>query len=211
MKRFRVKVCGITRPKDARLAVELGADMIGMIFYRRSPRFINQKLAGQIVRAIPPVVSWVGVFVDEPIEKMLRLADRLCLDCVQLHGNESAECVSRLQQEGYRVIKAFRIRRQKDYQRVVQSRADLCLLDHATEHQKGGTGVAFDWRIRPKRKIGNLVLAGGISADNVARGVKLFDPVMVDVNSGVESKPGVKSTARLKAFFAECDRIRYGA
>jgi len=93
---------------------------------------------------------------------------------------------------------------------VVRSKADLRLLDHRTDHQRGGTGETFDWSIRPKGKLDNLVLAGGIDVDNVAEGIRLFDPLVVDVNSGVESRPGIKSPSKLKAFFAECDRIRYG-
>ena len=210
MKKFRVKVCGITRPKDAVLAAELGADMIGMIFYRRSPRFVNQGDARRIVRAMPTVLARVGVFVNEPVEKMLRVADRLGLDYIQLHGDEPTGAITRIRKEGYRVIRAFAIRKPGDYRQVARSRADLCLLDHATEDQRGGTGTTFDWQIRPKQKTDNLVLAGGINAGNLTEGVKRFDPMMVDVNSGVESKPGVKSPSKLKAFFAECNRLRYG-
>ena len=211
MKRFRVKVCGLTRPQDAHLASELGVDMIGLIFYRRSPRFVTRRLAGGIVRTLPPTVARVGVFVDESLEKILLLADRLRLDYIQLHGDEPAGHITGLQKRGYRVIKAFAIQSRKDYQAVEQCRADLRLLDHRTRTMAGGTGQAFDWALRPRRKLKNLVLAGGINTDNVADGVRLFDPLVVDVSSGVESGPGIKSAAKLKAFLAECDRIRYGS
>ncbi len=211
MNRFRVKVCGITRPQDAALAARWGADMIGMIFYRKSERFVTQKAARGIIGALPPTVSRVGVFVDEKISSVLRVADKLRLDYVQLHGREPATHVAELQREGFRVIKAFAIRTRDDYRAVATSRADLCLLDHRSGKLVGGTGVTFDWSIRPRRKIDNLVLAGGVSVDNVGRGAELFAPLVVDVNSGVETRPGIKSSKRLRGFMAECDRIRYGA
>lgn len=211
MKQFRVKVCGITRPGDALLAAELGADLIGLIFYRKSPRYVSQRLAAELIRALPPTVSRVGLFVDEPIDKVLRVASALRFDYVQLHGHEPVSDITKLQRAGFRVIKAFSISQRNDFIAVENSKADLRLVDHRTINLPGGTGVPFDWSMKPRRKIANLMLAGGINVDNVARGVELFDPIVVDVNSGVESKPGVKSKARLKAFFAECDRLRYGA
>lgn len=210
MSRFRVKVCGITRASDAVLAAGQGADMIGMIFWRRSKRFVTQKAAHTIIGALPATVSRVGVFVDEDITKILRMADKLHFDYVQLHGREPVSHVTKLQREGYRVIKAFAIKTRDDYRVVMKSRADLVLLDYRTDKLVGGTGETFDWSFRPRRKLDNLVLAGGLVVDNVAEGVKLFDPQVVDVNSGVETRPGVKSGTKLKAFMAECDRIRYG-
>ncbi len=211
MKRLRIKVCGMMRPEDAALVAKLGADMVGMIFYRKSPRFINQKRANEIIRAMPTTVGRVGVFVDEEIDRIIQVADKLKLDYVQLHGHESVSQIAELQKHGHRVIKAFAIAKADDYEAVISSTADLCLLDRRTKKQQGGTGKQFDWGIRPRRKLSNLVLAGGISAANVAEGVRLFDPLVVDVNSGVESQPGVKSVRKLRRFFAECDRIRYGA
>ena len=210
MKKFRLKVCGITRPPDAALCAELGADMIGLIFYRRSPRFVSQAKAREIVSSLPPVVNKVGVFVDEKIDRVLQVAERLRLDFVQLHGSEPAGEVAHLQKHGYKVIKSLHVRVKADYRQVLASRADLCLLDNRIDRLAGGTGQAFDWSLRPPRRISNLVLAGGITIDNVRRGVEQFDPVVVDVNSGVEDSPGVKSADRLRAFFEECDRIRYG-
>lgn len=210
MSRFRVKVCGVTRAKDAALIARLGADLIGMIFYQKSKRFVTQKAAREIIGILPPTVSRVGVFVDESLSKILHIADKLRFDYIQLHGCEPVSYVTKLQREGYRVIKAFAIKAQIDYQAVKRSRADLCLLDHRTEQLVGGTGKNFDWQVRPQRKIDNLVLAGGITVDNVTKGVELFEPLVVDVNSGVETRPGIKSSTRLKGFMAECDRIRYG-
>jgi phosphoribosylanthranilate isomerase len=191
MSRFRVKVCGITRARDAALASEVGADLVGLIFYRKSKRFVTQKEAKHIISELVPTISRVGIFVDQEITKILRTGEKLRLDYIQLHGSEPAAHVVRLQCEGYRVVKAFAIRKQTDYQAVWRSRADLVLLDHRTDKLVGGTGKTFDWQTRPRRRIGNLVLAGGITVDNVTEGVKLFEPLVVDVNSGVETRPGI--------------------
>ncbi len=210
MRKFRVKVCGITRPQDGRLAAELGADMIGLIFYRKSPRFVSQVNAAKILKTLPPIVARVGLFVDESFEIVLKTAERHTLDYIQLHGNENAAYVKRIQKAGFRVIKSFTIGTRADYRAVTISPADICLLDNRTDERPGGTGETFDWSIKPLKKISNLMLAGGVTARNVVDGVKTFNPLIVDVNSGVESNPGIKSAAKLKAFFKECDRIRYG-
>lgn len=210
MKRFRIKVCGITRPADADRVAELGGDMIGLIFHRPSPRFLTIAKAKEISRAVSPILDKVGVFVDENVETILRIAEKLRLSTVQLHGNEPAKDISRLKREGYRVIKVFGVKKRDDFLRLHHSRADLVLLDRISPDQRGGSGKRFDWSLLPKRRINNLMLAGGINSENVSEGVKLFDPLVVDVNSGVENRPGIKSSKKLKVFFAVCDRLRYG-
>ncbi|HUV30445.1 MAG TPA: phosphoribosylanthranilate isomerase [Acidobacteriota bacterium] len=210
MKRFHVKVCGITRAKDAERAAQLGGDMIGFIFFRPSPRYVTPARAHEICSCASPVLDRVGVFVDEDLETILRIARRVRLNIIQLHGKEPVRAVTRLQREGYRVIKAFGIAHARDYERLRASPADLVMLDAAAANLPGGTGRTFDWSVRPRPAIPNLVLAGGITARNVARGVKLFDPTVVDVNSGVESAAGVKSPRKLKEFFDVCNRLRYG-
>ena len=211
MTTFRIKVCGITRVADALLAAELGADMIGMIFYRRSPRFLTMKKARAIVKSLPPTVRPVGVFVDESPDRMISLGTKLHLDFIQLHGNEPVGHVRALQKAGLGVIKAFHVRTQADYRRLYLSRADLVLLDNASSGLPGGTGRAFDWSLRPPRPISNLVLAGGLAVHNVAKGVKRFGPLVVDVNSGVEDSPGMKSHIKMREFFKMCNRLRYEA
>lgn len=205
-----VKVCGITRPQDAKLVEKLGGDLIGLIRHRPSPRFVSLADARTIVSGVSPALRRVGVFVDEKLERVLDVARKLRLDFVQLHGNETTAYVRSLQQAGFKVIKAFAVRQARDYERVLRSRADLVLLDHKTEKLAGGTGEAFDWRLKPNRKIPNLALAGGISTTNLAEGMATFDPMVVDVNSQVESKPGAKSPAKLRAFFNEYRRIVHG-
>jgi len=210
MKRFQINVCGITRPADADKVIELGGDMIGLIFHRSSPRYVTMSKAREINGAASQVLGRVGVFVDEKIETILRVAEKVRLSAVQLHGNEPPRHITQLQREGLMVIKALGIRNRNDFTIADSSRADLILLDRISADQRGGSGKTFDWSLRPKKRIRNLVLAGGITTDNVAEGVKLFDPLVVDVNSGVESSPGIKSAKKLKSFFAVCDRLRYG-
>lgn len=208
MTSFRVKVCGIARPDDALIAAELGVDLIGMIFYRRSPRYVQPHEAEAIISEIPQAVARVGVFVDEPIQPLLELAERLRLDYVQLHGNETDDQIDQVRQAGFEVIKAFRILGFADWENLFSSHADLVLVDNATAELKGGTGRTFDWSIEPPRPVTNLVLSGGLSVDNIEDGVTRFGPAIVDVNSGVESAPGIKSKPKLVEFMRKCDRIR---
>lgn len=210
MKRFWVKVCGVTRPADAELAVELGADMIGMVFYRRSPRFVTVKSAAAVAGGLPSPVARVGVFVNESVQVVLSRAERLKLDYVQLHGSESVAEVAKIRRAGLKVIKAYGIQGTEGWQRLMSSRADLVLADNITRELRGGTGRTFDWSSGPPEPIDNLVLSGGITAVNVARGVARFHPLVVDVNSGVESTPGVKSPRKLRGFMRICNELRYG-
>lgn len=210
MNRFQVKVCGLTRPIDARRCARLGADMVGMIFYRRSPRLVTLRQAAMICDELPPTVDRVGLFVDEKVEKILSVAERLRLDYVQLHGDEPARQVKLLQASGIKVIKAFGIATDSDWKAVRASKADLVLADNNGPELRGGTGKRFDWQFCPKQMVSNLVLAGGLNADNLEDGLHLFKPLVVDVNSGVESRPGIKSEMKLKQFFRLCDRLRNG-
>lgn len=210
MKRFKVKVCGITRPQDAVAVCELGADFIGMIFYDHSPRFVTLAAAQGIANAVSSDCAKVGVFVNENLDKIHELAKSVPLDMVQLHGDEPEEDIFALQRAGIGVIQGFSITTAADFVRAMASSADYVLIDNQVGDQRGGTGRTFDWTITPPRPITNLVLAGGINAANVADGIARFQPAIVDVNSGVESEPGIKSKEKLKLFFKECDRIRHG-
>lgn len=208
MSSFQVKVCGMTRPGDVRAAVRHGADMIGLIFYRRSPRYVTVETAKMLLREVSPVVDRVGVFVGNEYDRIMRVTDRVNLQWVQLHNCDSEQLVSRLQKQGRRVIVSFHIAGRADYSAIYGSPADLVMLDNATAKLPGGTGSAFDWSIKPPRRIPNLVLAGGLNIDNVAEGIRRFSPLLVDVNSGVETSPGRKSARKLKAFLRHCQEIR---
>lgn len=210
MSRFKVKVCGLTRVQDAELVSKLGVDMIGLIFYRKSPRFVSQSLARKIAVSVDPTVARVGVFVDEPIDRILKLARTIPLDYIQLHGFESNQIVKRIQREGYRVIKAFAGDDTELKTKLDDSPADLLLLDNISNTLPGGSGKQFDWNFKLRARYHNLVLSGGISIRNVEEGIRKFHPLMIDVNSGVESSPGVKSARKLKQFFNLVDKLRYG-
>ena len=208
---FKIKICGITRPADAVTAANLGADMIGLIMYPQSPRHVNLTQARKIIASLPATVDRVGVMVEPDLETVLRIAERLRLDYLQLHGRVSAKMITSLQKSRLKVIQTFAMKSKSDFEAATNSKADLVLLDTYVEGLHGGSGRPFDWTIKPKPRIPNLVLAGGITADNVKEGVRLFHPLVVDVNSGVERSPGIKSPRILKAFMTACNQIRYGS
>jgi phosphoribosylanthranilate isomerase len=194
----RIKICGITRPEDALLAAELGVWAVGFIFWPASPRFVDPRRAGEIVRALPPFVTPVGVFVDEAPERIEAVATAVRLGAVQLHGSEAPAVARTL---SCRVIKALRMRASGEVPHLDEWRDALVLLDAHDPARRGGTGRRVDWtaaaavaRRRP------IVLAGGLAPENVADAVEQVQPVAVDVSSGVESAPGIKEHARLRAF-----------
>jgi phosphoribosylanthranilate isomerase len=198
----RVKICGITNWRDAKLAVDLGAQWLGFNFYPRSPRFIPPEAARGIVRRLPKSVSAVGVFVNEPLDVVDRIAYAARLDFVQLHGEESPRVVSQLA-EAYGVIKAFRVRsgfRLASLARFAEAAA--ILLDGFDRRRRGGSGKLADWGLaRRAKKYGFIFLAGGLTPENVAAAIAAAEPYAVDVASGVESYPGKKDAVKMRAFF----------
>jgi phosphoribosylanthranilate isomerase len=195
----RVKICGVTRVEDARAAVEAGADAIGFVFYPPSPRAVALERAVEIARELPPFVARVGVFVD-PEETAVRNAAELAgLTALQFHGSESPEFCRRFR---IPVIKAFRMQTASSLDLLEAYRELPWLLDSFAPGQLGGTGVAFDWALAQAAKQRNprLILAGGLTATNVAEAVRQVAPYAVDVSSGVEVAPGVKDHAILREF-----------
>jgi phosphoribosylanthranilate isomerase len=197
----RIKICGITNLEDAMLAAELGADALGFIFYPQSPRKVAPEAARQIIAQLPPFVTSVGVFVDEAAAVVKELAARAGLDWIQVHGQESPEYCRNL---GRRVIKGFRIKdagalaELEPFRGAVQA----FLLDAYKTGQVGGTGEIFDWRLaREAKKYGQIILAGGLTPENVAQAIAAAQPQAVDTASGTEAAPGKKDPAKLKAFF----------
>ena len=196
-----VKICGITRPGDAELAAGLGAAWVGFIFWPRSPRFVEPETAAAILAGLPPHVGGVGVFVDQAVDEVNAVADAVGLSAVQLHGGESAETCRGCRR---RVIKAVRLSGNGagDDPDAVWSGATI-LVDAFDPVRMGGTGRRVDWtraaRLARRRP---LMLSGGLRAENVADAVRQVAPYGLDVSSGVESAPGVKDPARLRAFFA---------
>ena len=197
----RIKICGITNLEDALLATGFGANALGFIFYAKSPRSVEPEAAREIIRQLPPFVLSVGVFVDEEAGVVQELAARVGLDWVQLHGQESPEYCRSL---GRRVLKGFRIKDEDSLEELQTYRGAVqaFLLDTYKKGQTGGTGETFDWELaRKAQDYGPIVLAGGLTADNVAQAVAAAQPQAVDVASGVEAAPGKKDPEKLRAFF----------
>jgi phosphoribosylanthranilate isomerase len=205
----KVKICGITNWTDARWAVAAGADFLGFNFYPPSPRYITPAKARLIVRRLPERISVVGVFVNEPEEKMLQIARAVGLDYLQLHGNESPELVSRLK-PAFPVIKALRVQKSFRPAQLAQfKRASAFLLDGFRPHRYGGTGKTFNWGVaRRANRNGRIFLAGGLTPQNVADAIRAARPYAVDVCSGVEARPGKKDPARVKAMMQAVQNLR---
>ena len=202
---MRVKVCGITRYEDARLALDLGAWALGFIFYPRSPRFIPPERAGEIVRRLPADAFPVGVFVDAPLGEVGEAAAAAGLRGVQLHGAETPEMAASLRAE--LVIKALRVGPGFDPDQVVRFPGALVLLDAYRQGVPGGTGDRFDWTVA--REAGRrvpIILAGGLGPGNVAEALEAARPSGIDVSSGLESRPGEKDPGRVRDLFAAVAR-----
>lgn len=199
--RPRVKICGLTRLDDALAGVEAGADALGFMLYARSPRAVTPEQVRAITRALPPFVARVGVFVDASAEE-IRAAIRVAgLDTLQLHGAETPEFCA---QFDLPVIKAFRVADESVLAELPKYAVAAHLLDAWSPAAHGGTGTTFNWAIaRAAVAAGHrVVLAGGLTPDNVARALAEVRPFGVDVSSGVESAPGRKDPAKLRAFCA---------
>jgi phosphoribosylanthranilate isomerase len=205
----RVKICGITTWDDARLSVDLGASALGFNFYPPSPRAISPADAWSIIRRLPPFVEAVGVFVNWPPVVVDALARSLRLGSVQLHGAETPGEVDELIRKR-RVIKAVPVKRGFRIASLARYRsADAILLDGFTRGLHGGTGRTLDWKLaRAAGRYGRIVLAGGLTSENIAEAIRIARPYAVDVASGVEARPGRKDPARLRALFAALESAR---
>jgi phosphoribosylanthranilate isomerase len=196
---MKVKICGITRMEDALDAAEAGADALGFIFVRESPRYVNPETAGEIIRQLPPFIAPVGVFVNANREEILDTIHRSGIRCLQFHGEETPEEI-----EGFSlpVCKAFRVSRKFRIEELTPYRASAYLLDAFIDGIHGGTGKEFDWQIAVEaKKHGRIVLSGGLTPLNIERAVTMVAPYAIDVNSGVESAPGIKDKRKLLALF----------
>ena len=197
-KQVKVKVCGMTSLKDALVAVEVGADAVGFIFYKKSPRSVTMKTVREIVLELPPFVDTVGVFVDETAEQINKIADYCNLDIIQLHGDESPTFCKKIRRK---VIKAFRIKDMQSVKKLSSFQVSGFLLDTYLENLHGGTGKVFDWNLAlPAKKFGPVIMAGGLTPNNVQQAVRQIRPYGVDVCSGVESEPGIKDHKKVRAF-----------
>jgi len=205
-KQVKVKVCGMTSLKDALVAVEGGADAVGFIFYKKSPRSVTMKTVREIVLELPPFVDTVGVFVDETAEQINKIADYCNLDIIQLHGDESPTFCKKIRRK---VIKAFRIKDMQSVKKLSSFQVSGFLLDTFSENLHGGTGKVFDWNLAlPAKKFGPVIMAGGLTPNNVQQAVRQIRPYGVDVCSGVESEPGIKDHKKVRAFLKNANAGR---
>ena len=200
--RVRVKICGITRVEDALVAVENGADAIGLVFYEPSPRAVSIEQAIKIVNQIPAFISIVGLFVNAEERFVRDVISNVALDLLQFHGDEVPEECSRY---ALPFMKAIRVKSDtnlvqcaKDY-----SASRALLLDTYTEGVAGGTGHTFDWGLIPSDLNKPVVLAGGLTAENVASAIQQVKPYAVDVSGGVELSKGIKDAAKIAAFMQQ--------
>lgn len=207
MRPFHVKICGVTRVADAIASAEAGADFVGINFYPDSPRCVAPERAAEIVQALPKGVEAVGVFVNEPSERVNRIAEGAGLHLVQLHGAETPEEASRIRVP---VIKALRIKGVSDLAAAEAYKVDLFLIDTPSERW-GGSGKTGDWKIAAEAcKRLRAFLAGGLTPENVADAVRTVSPYGVDVSSGVERSLGIKDRTKI-AVFIERARIAAAA
>jgi phosphoribosylanthranilate isomerase len=195
-----VKVCGISRPDDAAFAVALGASAIGFVFWPESPRYVELIRAREIADALPDGVLAVGVFVDQPVSRVVEIADTVGLDAIQLHGNESVSDFAGLRQ---RVIKAVAVGASFDPASVDAFPENVTLLLDAHDPiRRGGTGQRIDWSIAEAiARQRPVILSGGLNAGNLVLALETVRPAAIDVSSGVESAPGKKDPDKLRALF----------
>ena len=195
---IKVKICGMTQLKDALFAVEQGVDAVGFIFYKKSPRAVTMKTVREIITKLPPLVDTVGVFVNESAERLNKIADYCGLDLVQLHGEESPAFCRKIHR---RVIKAFRVKDLQSIKQLEKFPVSGFLLDTFSDDLHGGTGKTFDWNLAlPVKKMGPVILAGGLTSRNILQAVRQVRPYGVDVCSGVEKSPGIKDLEKVRAF-----------
>lgn len=210
---FQIKICGITRPEDARQAAAAGADAIGLNFYPRSKRYVSPELAREIAAELPAEVARVGVFVNATAEEIFDVADAVPLDWIQLHGDEPPGFLPQL--AGRRVIRALRcgsegitpLAEYLEYCESLEAPPAAVLVDALTsDGEYGGTGVQAPWDLLAGSRtwlLGKpLILAGGLVPENVAEAIVHVRPLAVDTASGVESSPGIKDAARMREFVA---------
>ncbi len=199
--RTRVKICGITRRQDAEFAAKIGVDAIGLVFYPASPRAVTISQAKAILADLPPFVSVVALFVDADVEFVRQCLSALAIDVLQFHGDESPDYCEQFERP---YMKAVRMREGVDLLSLADryKQASALLLDSYQPGVPGGTGVTFDWSLIKKIET-PIVLAGGLTADNVAIAIKQIQPYAVDVSGGVEQDKGIKDRMKINAFMRE--------
>lgn len=197
--RTRIKLCGMTTVEDVRLADQLGADAIGLVFYPPSPRAVDLELARLLSRSASVFCSRVALFVDPDVETVSRVLDRVSIDVLQFHGNETPEFCKQFNRPW---LKALRVRDGDELGVALEyyNDASNILLDAYKAGVPGGTGETFQWSLIPSQWRHRILLAGGLDADNVRQAIKAVSPLGVDVSGGIEASKGVKSAEKMKRF-----------
>ena len=203
---MQVKICGITNVQDAFQCCELGANALGFIFYEKSERYIGYKQAAEIIKQLPPFVLKVGIFVNSAVNEVNDTVSSIGLNAVQLHGNETPEYIKQIR---HHAIKGFRVSNDFDFSDLEKYKNCSFLLDTYSPNNMGGTGNTFDWSIIPLKFRDTIILAGGISAENVEYIFRNIKPVAIDLSSSLEISPGRKDSKKLNEFFNIINKLRY--
>lgn len=201
---MKVKVCGITNFEDAKLCVDCGIDALGFIFYKKSKRYIEPENAKEIIDKLPIFVFKVGVFVNEEVKRVNQIANELKLNAVQLHGDEDLDYYHKI---NYPVIKAIRV--DEDFNHNLEKYSNYTiLLDSKDEKEYGGTGQQFNWYLIPKISRDKIILAGGVSENNIEEIYNKIKPQAVDLSSSLEKEPGIKDHKKVKSFIRKLNKLR---
>lgn len=202
----RIKICGLTRVEDVKAAVTKGADAVGFVFYEPSPRSVSVGQAEVLARHVPAFVSVVGLFVNPSKEQVRDVLDRIPIDLLQFHGDETPEFCS---QFGRRWIKAVRVQKSEQIEQALSDYhlASGLLVDAWHPNQYGGTGNSFNWDLIPSERSLPLILAGGLSSANVALAIEKVKPWAVDVSGGVEKSKGIKDIEKISDFIREAHSV----
>ena len=204
-----VKICGITTYEDAEIAVNYGASAIGMIFYKGSPRYIYPEKVEEWISAIPEKMKKVGVFVNEKRKNIKTIVEELDLDYIQLHGDEPPEYCNKMIKP---VIKVFRVGTDFDPAVLNNFHVYAFLFDTYQRGRPGGTGKSFNWNLISDLKTDTpIILSGGLNSENINKVLGTFQPSAIDVNSGVESKLGIKDKVKVKKLFNTIENLNYVA
>lgn len=199
---IQIKLCGMTRPEDARAAEAAGADAVGFIF-APSPRQVSAAQARLISKELGPFIARVGVFVNASRDEIEAVLEQVDLDVLQLHGSETPEQIEALRPLGLRMIKSIRVRDAESLSRLDEYPVDTFLLDSYVPGVPGGTGHTFDWSLATEiARNHRIILAGGLTPDNVAEAIKIVQPFGVDTSSGIERAPGIKDHEKMEQFIA---------
>lgn len=198
----KIKICGITNVADAHAAVDLGADALGFIFVPDTPRYIESQDAAQVISKLPPFITKVGVFADESPGTVSQTIQTCGLNVIQLHGSETPEYCDNIRSRGRSIIiKSFRVKDRHSLSPIPKYKVSAYLLDTYVKGKKGGTGETFNWDLAIEaKKYGRIIIAGGLTPENVAEAIRHVRPYAVDVGSGVEASPGKKDHAKIRAF-----------